>query len=152
MKATSPALVEICFNVRAKIYCLMSRIGFNDHLPGVQTEDYVTLALIEKYYDFKVSEVWNEVISELEQQNIKLIGTPLTYRLNHKLCCSDADSEAAETIKQAQSERARGIQNLQDQLKEAKMMQDKQEEQLLFEKVIITLIRVKCLIHVYGLD
>ena len=51
----------------------------------------------------------------------------------------DADGEAAETIKQAQSERARGIQNLQDQLKEAKMMQDKQEEQLLFEKVIISL-------------
>ena len=37
----------------------------------------------------------------------------------------DADSEAAETIKQAQSERAKGIQNLQDQLKEAKIMQDK---------------------------
>ena len=48
---------------------------------------------------------------------------------------SDADSEAAETIKQAQSERARGIQHLQDQLKDAKMMQDKQEEQVLFEKV-----------------
>ena len=47
----------------------------------------------------------------------------------------DADGEAAETIKQAQSERARGIQNLQDQLKEAKMMQDKQDEQNLFEKV-----------------
>ena len=50
---------------------------------------------------------------------------------------SDADGEAAETIKQAQSERARGIQNLQDQLKEAKMMQDKQDEQNLFEKVWI---------------
>ena len=50
---------------------------------------------------------------------------------------SDADGEAAETIKQAQSERARGIQNLQDQLKEAKMMQDKQDEQNLFEKVRI---------------
>ena len=35
----------------------------------------------------------------------------------------DADSEAAETIKQAQSERAKGIKNLQDQLKEAKIMQ-----------------------------
>jgi len=50
----------------------------------------------------------------------------------------DADGEAAETIKQAQSERARGIQNLQDQLKEAKMMQDKQDEQNLFEKVGIS--------------
>ena len=44
----SPALAEIGENVRAKIYCLMSRIGFNDQLPGVDAEDYVTLALIEK--------------------------------------------------------------------------------------------------------
>merc|ERR1719317_131331 len=62
----------------------------------------------------------NEIINELEHDNIKLI---------------DADGEAAETIKQAQSERARGIQNLQDQLKETKMMQDKQDEQNLFEKI-----------------
>jgi len=120
LKQPSPALSEIGDNCRVKIYCLMWRIGFNDQLPGVDTEDYVTLALIEKYYDFKVSEVWNEIINELEHDNIKLI---------------DADGEAAETIKQAQSERARGIQNLQDQLKEAKMMQDKQDEQNLFEKI-----------------
>jgi len=116
----SPALAEMGENVRAKIYCLMFRIGFNDQLPGVTTGDYVTLALIEKYYDFKVSEVWNEVIDELTQEGISLI---------------DADSEAAETIKQAQSERAKGIQNLQDQLKQAKIMQDKADEQFLFEKI-----------------
>lgn len=49
----SPALADISENVRAKIYCLMTRIGFNE-LPGIATEDYVTLALIEKYYDLKV--------------------------------------------------------------------------------------------------
>ena len=123
----------------------MWRIGFNDQLPGVDTEDYVTLALIEKYYDFKVSEVWNEIINELEHDNIKLIGnifqmTPFDLVLisTFDLGILDADGEAAETIKQAQSERARGIQNLQDQLKEAKMMQDKQDEQNLFEKVGIS--------------
>ena len=59
----SPALNEMGTNVRAKIYCLMFRIGFNDQLPGVTTGNYVTLALVEKYYsstvlvyDFKVSE------------------------------------------------------------------------------------------------
>ena len=70
----SPALNEMGTNVRAKIYCLMFRIGFNDQLPGVTTGDYVTLALIEKYYDFKVSEVWNEIIDELHHEGIKLIG------------------------------------------------------------------------------
>ena len=131
---------EIGDNCRVKIYCLMWRIGFNDQLPGVDTEDYVTLALIEKYYDFKVSEVWNEIINELEHDNIKLIGISNDpfwpcFDLKFDLGNLDADGEAAETIKQAQSERARGIQNLQDQLKEAKMMQDKQDEQNLFEKV-----------------
>ena len=105
----SPALADISENVRAKIYCLMTRIGFNE-LPGIATEDYVTLALIEKYYDLKVrvrnrsyrfhqnffiqiSEVWDEVISELAIEKVELI---------------DADKEAAETIKQAQLERAKG--------------------------------------------
>ena len=50
----SPALADLSENVRAKIYCLMTRIGFNE-LPGIATEDYVTLALIEKYYDLKVT-------------------------------------------------------------------------------------------------
>ena len=68
----------------------MWRIGFNDQLPGVDTEDYVTLALIEKYYDFKVSEVWNEIINELEHDNIKLIGNdPVirydSYGMSHTL-------------------------------------------------------------------
>jgi len=115
----SPALADISENVRAKIYCLMTRIGFNE-LPGIATEDYVTLALIEKYYDLKISEVWDEVISELAIEKVELI---------------DADKEAAETIKQAQLERAKAIQSLQDQLKEAQNQQDRQEEQILFEKI-----------------
>ena len=81
LKQPSPALSEIGDNCRVKIYCLMWRIGFNDQLPGVDTEDYVTLALIEKYYDFKVSEVWNEIINELEHDNIKLIGKTLHFYL-----------------------------------------------------------------------
>lgn len=64
--------------------------------------------------------MWDEVINELEAEKVQLI---------------DADNEAAETIRQAQLERAKAIQNLQEQLKEAKTQQDKQEEQLLFEKV-----------------
>merc|ERR1719228_2343322 len=115
----SPALSDIGENVRAKIYCLMTRIGFND-LPGIVTEDYITLALIEKYFDLKISEVWDEVITELEAENVQLI---------------DADNEAAETIRQAQMERAKAIQNLQGQLKEAKIQQDKQSEQLLFQNI-----------------
>ena len=64
--------------------------------------------------------MWDEVINELEAEKVKLI---------------DADSEAAETIRQAQLERSKAIQNLQEQFKEAKNQQDQHEEQLAFEKV-----------------
>ena len=51
--AQSLAIVDVSENLRAKIYALFARLGFSD-LPGLSTDDYVTLAIIEKYLDFKV--------------------------------------------------------------------------------------------------
>ena len=58
-------------NTRTRIYCLLSRIGFGD-LPGVQAQsgDFVTLAVIEKYFNLKIGEVWDEVFNELENENV----------------------------------------------------------------------------------
>lgn len=50
----SLAIVDVSENLRAKVYSLFARLGFSD-LPGLTTEDYITLAIIEKYLDFKVS-------------------------------------------------------------------------------------------------
>ena len=52
--APSLSIVDVSENLRAKIYALFARLGFSD-LPGLTTEDYITLAIIEKYLEFKVS-------------------------------------------------------------------------------------------------
>ena len=61
----SPAVVDVWENKRAKIYSLFCKIGFAD-LKGLSVEDRVTLAVVERYLDFKVGEVWSEVMEELE--------------------------------------------------------------------------------------
>lgn len=49
----SQAIVDVSENMRAKIYALFCKIGFIE-LPGLTTEDHVTLTIIEHYLDFKV--------------------------------------------------------------------------------------------------
>lgn len=55
LPASSPsqAIVDVVENMRAKIYGLFSKIGYTD-LPGMSTEDYVTLTIIEQYLNLKV--------------------------------------------------------------------------------------------------
>ena len=50
----SLAIVEVSENMRAKLYALFCKIGFIE-LPGLTTEDHVTLTIIEHYLEFKVS-------------------------------------------------------------------------------------------------
>lgn len=56
MPASSPsaAIVDVVESMRAKIYSLFYKIGYTD-LPGMSTEDYVTLTIIEQYLNLKVS-------------------------------------------------------------------------------------------------
>ncbi|OXB67662.1 hypothetical protein ASZ78_015194 [Callipepla squamata] len=41
--------------------------GF-ENLPGLSAKDFVTLAIIRRYIDFKVGEVWSEVCAELQEE------------------------------------------------------------------------------------
>ncbi|XP_015709005.1 cilia- and flagella-associated protein 69 isoform X2 [Coturnix japonica] len=61
------AIVEISENIRAKLYSLLCKLGF-DNLPGLSAKDFVTLAIIRRYIDFKVGEVWSEVCAELKEE------------------------------------------------------------------------------------
>ncbi|GAB1605854.1 hypothetical protein Ahia01_000867700, partial [Argonauta hians] len=63
-KCASPAIVEVSENMRAKIYCLFTKIGFKN-LPGMKLLDHIKLLVIECYMDFKTGEVWMEIIHEL---------------------------------------------------------------------------------------
>lgn len=107
--STSPssAIVDVSENLRSKIYSIFTRLGFSD-LPGLTTEDYVTLAIIEKYLDMKVGEVWKEIADEIVMEGVKPIGT---------------DEEALDTIQRATVERARGVAVLQRELLEAERQQ-----------------------------
>lgn len=56
LPANQPSLsiVDVSENMRAKLYALFCKIGFIE-LPGLTTEDHVTLTIIEHYLEFKVS-------------------------------------------------------------------------------------------------
>ncbi|XP_069815620.1 metalloreductase STEAP2 isoform X3 [Dendropsophus ebraccatus] len=81
----SIAIMEVAENIRAKIYSIFSRLGF-ENLPGLSALDYVTLSVISRYLDFKVGEVWNEIRIELKAESIR----PVT-----------SDQEALDVIEQA---------------------------------------------------
>ncbi|XP_031470400.1 cilia- and flagella-associated protein 69 isoform X2 [Phasianus colchicus] len=44
------------------------RIAGFENLPGLSAKDFVTLAIIRRYIDFKVGEVWSEVCAELKEE------------------------------------------------------------------------------------
>ncbi|XP_027540642.1 cilia- and flagella-associated protein 69-like isoform X2 [Neopelma chrysocephalum] len=69
MPASCPsfAIMEISENMRAKLYSLFCKLGF-ENLPGLSAEDFVTLAIIRHYIDFKVGEVWSEICAELKEE------------------------------------------------------------------------------------
>ncbi|CAF5159967.1 unnamed protein product, partial [Rotaria magnacalcarata] len=86
----SRAILDLIDNMRSKIYGFFCKIGFGD-LPGLQEEDYITLCIIENFLDFKMGEIWQEIITELEMEGVKLIAP---------------DNEATDTILRASEERA----------------------------------------------
>jgi len=69
----SASIVDVCDNLRAKIYALFSKIGFNN-VPGLTSPDYVTIAVIEHYLQFKTMEVWQEIKEELEVENVEPVS------------------------------------------------------------------------------
>ncbi|NWT64560.1 CFA69 protein, partial [Prunella himalayana] len=61
------AVMEISESIRAKIYSLFCRLGF-ENLPGLSAKDFVTLAIIQRYIDFKVGEIWSEISAEIKEE------------------------------------------------------------------------------------
>ncbi|KAM9824032.1 cilia- and flagella-associated protein 69 [Neosynchiropus ocellatus] len=68
----SAAVLEISENLRCKIYFLFCKLGFED-LPGLSTKDYITLAIVKRYLDFKVGEIWDEIREELKTEGMRPI-------------------------------------------------------------------------------
>ena len=72
--ALSSAVADLSENLRAKLYALFCRLGFAD-LPGVASEDLVTLAVVERFLDWKTGEAWRELMAEFGVRRIDPSGS-----------------------------------------------------------------------------
>ncbi|KAL7381186.1 hypothetical protein ABVT39_001708 [Epinephelus coioides] len=92
----SAAVLELSENLRSKIYLIFCKLGFQG-LPGLSGKDYVTLSIIRRYLDFKVSEVWEEISRELSLEGVRPI-TPDEEALStiHKVSEDTASRAVAE--------------------------------------------------------
>ncbi len=89
------SVLDLIDNMRSKIYGFFCKMGFSE-LPGLQDEDFVTLCIIENFLDFKLGEIWQEIMIELDMEGTKLISS---------------DTEATDIILRATEERGLGRRN-----------------------------------------
>ncbi|XP_077347010.1 cilia- and flagella-associated protein 69 isoform X2 [Lithobates pipiens] len=115
----SVAIMEVAENIRAKIYSVFSRLGF-ENLPGLSALDYVTLSVISRYLDFKVGEVWSEIRAELNAEDIK----PVT-----------SDYEALEVIEKSTENIGKLVATHQTEMIENHQQMNLQEEQQKFAEI-----------------
>ncbi|XP_041867237.1 cilia- and flagella-associated protein 69-like isoform X2 [Melanotaenia boesemani] len=113
------AVLEISENLRAKIYLIFCCLGFQG-LPGLSTEDYVTLSIIKRYLDFKVGEVWEEISRELSLDGVRPISP---------------DEEALSTIQRISEDTARRIMAEQRSILEQQQEEDISEEKLVYREM-----------------
>ncbi|XP_053108424.1 cilia- and flagella-associated protein 69-like isoform X2 [Hemicordylus capensis] len=121
MPATCPtvAVMDVAENMRAKIYCLICKLGF-ENLLGLSAKDFVTLAIIRRYLDFKVGEIWSEVCAELKREKFR----PAT-----------ADQEALQVITEAFQNVGKMVVSLQNEMLESKQYQELREEEKVYAKI-----------------
>ncbi|KAF1558042.1 Cilia- and flagella-associated protein 69, partial [Eudyptes schlegeli] len=123
MPANCPsfAIMEISENVRAKLYSLLCKLGF-ENLPGLSAKDFVTLAIIRRYIDFKVGEVWRELCAELKEE-----FRPVA-----------SDEEALKVISEISEDTGRMVAALQTEVLESQHHQEIQEEEKTYTKIQAT--------------
>nr|XP_060638275.1 cilia- and flagella-associated protein 69 isoform X3 [Anolis sagrei ordinatus] len=121
MPANCPtiAIMDVAENMRAKIYCIICKLGF-ENLPGLTTKDFVTLAIIRRYLDFKVGEVWSEICAELKKENFKPV-TP--------------DPEVLQVVTEAFENVGKMVLSLQTEMLESQKYQEIQEEEKCYAKI-----------------
>ncbi|NXV27987.1 CFA69 protein, partial [Rissa tridactyla] len=112
------AIMEISENIRAKLYSLLCKLGF-ENLPGLSAKDFVTLAIIRRYIDFKVGEVWNELCAELKEE-FRPVGL---------------DEEALKVISEVSEDTGRMVAALQTEVLESQHHQEIQEEQKAYKNI-----------------
>ncbi|XP_062844662.1 cilia- and flagella-associated protein 69-like [Trichomycterus rosablanca] len=115
----SPAVLDVSENLRAKIYTLFCRLGF-ENLPGLTTEDQITLCVVNRYLDFKIGEVWNEITAELELEGVRPVSL---------------DAEALSTIAQTSENTAKYVYQMQQSIIKQKEQEELQEEKQVYQEM-----------------
>uniref|UniRef100_A0A8D2J688 Cilia and flagella associated protein 69 n=1 Tax=Varanus komodoensis TaxID=61221 RepID=A0A8D2J688_VARKO len=113
------AVMDVAENMRAKIYCIICKLGF-ENLPGLSAKDFVTLAIIRRYLDFKVGEIWGEMCAELKKEQFRPV-TP--------------DQEALQVITEAFENVGKMVVSLQTEMLESQQYQEIQEEEKSYAKI-----------------
>ncbi|KAM9308129.1 cilia- and flagella-associated protein 69 [Gastrophryne carolinensis] len=113
------AIMEVAENIRAKVYSVFSRLGF-ENLPGLSALDYVTLSVISRYLDFKLGEVWSEIQAELKAENLQ----PVT-----------SDQEVLEVIEKASENISKLVASHQTEMIENHQQMELQEEQQKYAEI-----------------
>ncbi|NWI52600.1 CFA69 protein, partial [Calyptomena viridis] len=112
------AIVEVSENMRGKLYSLLCKLGF-ENLPGLSAKDFVTLAIIRHYIDFKVGEVWSEICEELKEEFRPIMS----------------DEEALEAILKVSEDTGKAVNTLQTKILERQHHQEIQEEKETYTKI-----------------
>ncbi|NWT90022.1 CFA69 protein, partial [Lanius ludovicianus] len=115
------AIMEISESIRAKIYSLFCKLGF-ENLPGLSTKDFVTLAIIQRYIDFKVGEVWSEICAEIKEE-----FRPIT-----------SDEKTLEAISKVSESIGRTVVALQIEVLESQKQHKIQEEEKTYKEIQAT--------------
>ncbi|EPQ13894.1 Hypothetical protein D623_10033820 [Myotis brandtii] len=120
MPANCPtfAVMDVAENIRAKIYAVLGKLDF-ENLPGLSTEDFVTLCIIHRYLDFKIGEIWNEIYEEMKLENLKPVTT---------------DRRVLQAILTASENVGKMVASLQYEMVEIQARQDVQDEQKVYAK------------------
>ncbi|XP_028824040.1 cilia- and flagella-associated protein 69 [Denticeps clupeoides] len=115
----SAAVIDVSENLRAKIYGLFCRLGFQD-LPGLTADEYITLSIVSRYFDFKVGEVWEEISCELSAEGVHPV-TP--------------DRAILESIIQLKEETARKVAEQQDEIMQRQYAEEEQQEAAVYQQI-----------------
>ncbi|NXE87406.1 CFA69 protein, partial [Menura novaehollandiae] len=112
------AIMEISESIRAKVYSLFCKLGF-ENLPGLSAKDLITLAIIRHYIDFKVGEIWSEICAELKEEFRPIMS----------------DEEALIIISKVSEDTGRMVATLQTEVLESQHFQEIQEEAKTYKKI-----------------
>ncbi|XP_030799792.1 cilia- and flagella-associated protein 69 isoform X2 [Camarhynchus parvulus] len=112
------SVMEISESVRAKIYSLFCKLGF-ENLPGLSAKDVVTLAIIQHYIDFKIGEVWSEISAEIKEE-----FRPVT-----------SDERALKLISELSENTGRMVRGLQTEALERQHRQEIKEEKKSYKEI-----------------